>query len=166
MAPLPAELPAGQHRLHPAGSLTFLEGCVEKREGQQNSRPRHGRQKLRSARQPAEAHGAEALRQLEPPGATQFQAMGAATGRQAQAGRPVPEKAEQLIPRQVGQQDHRVPHLHQGDRQAENAFFILQRSGRLRRRRQQVGEARKDGGKGFGGSLHQGCAEAAAQMYG
>ena len=84
LAPLPGQLPAGQHRLHPSRTAALLQRAVEEGEGQQHPRPRQGGQpEGRRGGQAAQAGAAEALSQLEAAGAAQLQGIAAARGGQA-----------------------------------------------------------------------------------
>jgi hypothetical protein len=159
VAPLAAQLPTGQHRLHAGHPLPLLQGAVEEGEGQQHPGPCQGRTGLGRG-QPAQAHGAEPLGQFKAAGSTQLQAVAAAAGRQAQARCAVPQEAEAIPLIQLAQQGQRVA-PRQGQGQAQHPI-PLQLTGALARRRQQIAEAGCDGG----GGLHPVWAEAAAQMYG
>ncbi len=155
VAALAAQLPAGQHGLHPGGGAAVLEGAVEEGEGQQHPRPGQRGAALGGHRQAAEAHGAEPLRQLEAARAAQLEAVGPAAGGQAEAGGAIPEEAESLPLRQLRQQRQGIPQG-QRHRQAEHAL-LLQLPRPLGRGGEELGEA-GGGGRGTGGgSLHRGA---------
>ena len=107
MAALAAQLPAGQHGLHPGDTLALLEWAVEEGEGQQHPRPGQGRAGL-GDRQPIEGDAAEPLGQLEAARSAQLQAMAAATGGQAKPRGPIPQKTKAIAVVQVRQQLQRI----------------------------------------------------------
>ena len=137
VAAVAAQLPARQHRLHARRGTGFaLQGRIEEAEGQQQPRPGVARTggdgPAALPRQPAEGGAGEAPGQLEAPRPAQLQAVGAATGGDAQPRRSVPEEAETaaaLAPAglaatvEVGQQAEGIT-AGQGDRQAEHAVLL------------------------------------------
>jgi len=159
MTPLAAQLPAGQHRLHAGHALALLQGTVKEREGQKHPRPGQRRAGL-GCGEAAQAHGTEALGEFKTPGPTQFEAVAASTGGQAEPWSAIPEEAEAIALLQLTEQGHGVP-PRDGHGQAEHALSLKQALS-FGRRRQQFAEAGCDAGW----SLQPRRADAAAQMYG
>ena len=93
---LAAQLPAGQHRLHPGdGACGLLEGSIKEAKGQQHPGPSQGRTVLGGG-EAAQAGAGKALGQLKAARTTEFQAVAAATGGQAQPRGPIPEEAKSI----------------------------------------------------------------------
>ena len=156
-----AELPAGQHRLHPRRTgVLEIERRVKKGEGQQHPGPGQGRHLLGHP-QAAQSGRRVALGQLKAPRPAQFQAIGPARRGNAEARRPIPEKPK-TIGRPGTQPRQHQQRIEGGQRQSQAQHPLgFQPACRLGGDRQQLAERQ--------GSLHQGLADGAgvaAQMYG
>ena len=126
-ASLPAELPAGQHRLHrwhhrfAAAAFTHL---IEEAKAQQHPRPRMGRTVCCGVVQAAEAEISKALGLLKSPAARQLQFLARPCCGQAKARGAVPQHLQAFLLRQLRQGQKRVDPLdRQG--QTEQCFIAV-----------------------------------------